>query len=98
MYIDFLSTVRTADLTSRFAKLLRNPMSAEVTREAIDEFALLFSTEDARGTQFVVESTAGLQDAETTRLSVATLAARLVRALNTGDSQLKGYASHGGLD
>lgn len=71
----------TPGLARTFHALLADPVSAEVTRQAIDWFADLFGSPDATGSMMAGRNEVGVGDPEQVALSTSLLATDLLDAI-----------------
>ncbi|MEV4242872.1 hypothetical protein AB0J63_05625 [Streptosporangium canum] len=74
----------TADLASTFSVLRREPVSSEITNQALEHLVTLFATgPDALGASMAGRAEEGIGEPETVALSTSLLAADLVTALES---------------
>ncbi|MEV4551036.1 hypothetical protein [Nonomuraea wenchangensis] len=72
----------TAELTATFRLLARDPISSEVTEQAVEHLATLFAAgPDALGSLMAGRAEEGIGEPETVALATSLLAADLVQAL-----------------
>lgn len=79
-----LRGVSAAALASRLSRLLEDPVSGPVTREAVELLERFFGAEGRTGVEMAVRATEGLEDPATIRGSCVALASDLIEAIGGG--------------